>query len=759
MNVLRHLVLLLVAIGLGNEAAHAGEAEDALWRRLAEKDDAGHEAALERWKALTPTERLAHVRAGIRSKDPVVARLASEIADPLALDLSEIRLVMRHCAVNPGWVADPERRLFGDEKANGTAFGTPDMVAIATTAATTPGLELLDEADEFHRALDPSLVPDLAPLLETKNAQVGKRIHGWIRLLADNSLEDSLRPAFARAFLYWRARLAAEKAKEPIPALASIGVQADGPGVPPAVEALVRATLEDGDDARLWGSKPWLDLWVFSLRPEAKDLPLLQNLERNTAEDGLWAWTVRSLAALDPDGSATGWRALAEKGGTSAPAFAAELARRGSPERLRGLLDAEDDAPKLAAVLQWDADPAGAIQRWIRMAATEGVRPSELVDLRPAARARYEWEWGIRIRDEDVAALGKALLEGGTAKRGTAWFFGSVAPEAVTPEIAAVMAQRLAALPEDRYADEHPDAEDLEATLACLEVRAPAVLGQILAGWVAGKTSDGRREALRHLARIGDTRFVESMLASWEEWDLDAHVLGRVKDPRVTAFLKQRAMSEDDDVAANACTALAVSLGLPDEVRWSLRPATRENESFATEPYATARARLLAGDAEGALWAMVGNDVGMLGSLRSEKTLERLRQVRAERLLGDDPAYWRATAELAAAGDGPARTEWQTLLREGRVRMLDDLDVAAVRVLRADPASAVDWIPLLNANCCLGFHAWSSLQEVFPTCPVEKIGPVMTPNRMAFERWYARHRGTFVWSRILDGYVPGPRSR
>lgn len=76
----------------------------------------------------------------------------------------------------------------------------------------------------------------------------------------------------------------------------------------------------------------------------------------------------------------------------------------------------------------------------------------------------------------------------------------------------------------------------------------------------------------------------------------------------------------------------------------------------------------------------------------------------------------------------------------------------------ADPDSAVDWTPLLNANCCLGFHAWSRLPTAFPTCPVEKIGPVMTGDRVAFERWYAKHRSTFAWNRILDGYLPGPFS-
>lgn len=59
----------------------------------------------------------------------------------------------------------------------------------------------------------------------------------------------------------------------------------------------------------------------------------------------------------------------------------------------------------------------------------------------------------------------------------------------------------------------------------------------------------------------------------------------------------------------------------------------------------------------------------------------------------------------------------------------------------------------------LRFHAWATLQTAFPPCPVEPIGPLKTQNRVAFERWYATHQGTFVGSRIVDGWVPGSRAR
>ncbi len=754
---------LLVSLLAGRGAAAGPESDDALWRRLANPEHPTHAAAVAEWGALAPAAALARVRAGIRSADPSVARLAAEVADPFALDLEEIRRVMGICAADPAWVADPMHVLFGDVSSNGLAFGLPDMVGIVRTAATTPGFAFAVDSpfDEYHRAMDASQAGDLVALLETENDDVAKQLVRELWHLADNTTRDDLRPLFARAFLYGRARAEAKVAGRPRPTLASITASTEGPGVPEAVKALVEASIADAkaEGAATWAN-PWLVRWLHDLRPAAADAEFLRaTVGARAAHPAVSAWAFRGLAVLDPEGKTTAWRAIAENADAgAAEAAAAELARLGSPTRLRALEDGRGEGADEARIRAWEVDAADARARWI--AAAGSAEHVARVDLRPAARVRYELELGVRIRDEDVAALGQALVEGGTAKRGAAWFFGNVLPDALTPEFAEIVAKRLAAISEDRYADEDPDAEDLEATLACLEVRAPKVLRDLLAGWVGRYAKDGKVDALRFLARLGDTGFVEPMLATWADWQADQHVLGRVHDPRVVAFLKAKARDPDGDFAVDACAALAVSLGLPDDMRWSLFPSVREGESLTTEPYETVRQRLLADDPEGALLALArGRYVGFLGSLKSERTLATLRRARDERLLDGEPVYWRATAELSIASDAAARAEWRAFVRDGRVRMLDGLGDPARRVLVADPESAADWITLLNANCCLGFHAWSTLQGAFPTCPVEKIGPVMIPNRVAFERWHGKHRGAFVWSAILDGWVPGPSPR
>jgi hypothetical protein len=763
----RLLVLLGLAL-LGPSAAH-GDADDALWRRLGQPDDAGHEEALARWDAATPQERLALVRAGLGSSDLAVARRAAAAADPEALDSGEIGRVMALCATDPAWVAKRHRRLFGETDSEGHAFGMPDIPAILGTAATTPGFawEIVegtsaaghsfehDPADDFHRALDVTHAAGMLALLETPNGPVAERIAGWLDLLASNTTRKDTRPLFAHARLYMDARARATAEGKPTPTLGEVDVPADGPGVPAAVRTLVLRAL---DVARTSGRPtydPWLLRWLFDLAPVAVDLAFLREVvEQGGPNDDLAAWAIRGLAALDPEGTATGWRALAERRGAVAVEAAAEMARRGQPERLRALCEADDADAERAAILEWRADPDHARERWIERAASG--RPSENVDLTPAAVARYTLELGVEIPRERLEALGAALVAGGDARSGAAWFFGHVVPEALTPDVAAVIVKRLEGLSSDRYADENPDAEGLEITLAALEVRAPKVLHALLARWAAGDDAEQRLDALRFLARLGATTHVEAMLATWGEWDFEGPLLGRVHDPRVIAFLRERAMDADVDVAAQACEALAVGLGLPDGLAQDLRPDTRDGETYATEPYAAARERLLAGDAEGVALALTREGhVDGLGSVRGERARERLLRAREARLVGDVGVHWGAVAELAVAGDPEARAAWSRFVRDGRVEMLD-ADLSAERVLGADPQSAEDWITHLDSNCCLGFHAWSKLLAAFPTAPLEKIGPVMTQNRVAFEPWWRRHRGSLVWSRLLDGWVPGP---
>ncbi len=136
-----------------------------------------------------------------------------------------------------------------------------------------------------------------------------------------------------------------------------------------------------------------------------------------------------------------------------------------------------------------------------------------------------------------------------------------------------------------------------------------------------------------------------------------------------------------------------------------------------------------------------------------------LRRARKERFFGGHPAYWTATKALAAAGDADARREWLAFLRDGRVRINDGEDLTVPRSLATDPEVLGTFIALLDTNCCLGWQAYAALSEAFPTAPLGHIGPNLARNRVAAEPWFARHRGRFVWSRLLDAWLPGPGHR
>jgi hypothetical protein len=63
----------------------------------------------------------------------------------------------------------------------------------------------------------------------------------------------------------------------------------------------------------------------------------------------------------------------------------------------------------------------------------------------------------------------------------------------------------------------------------------------------------------------------------------------------------------------------------------------------------------------------------------------------------------------------------------------------------------------LDANCCHAWHAHTVLSATYPTMPVTAVAGDVGRGRLGAARWFATHRGTFVRSRILDGWVPAPR--
>jgi hypothetical protein len=96
------------------------------------------------------------------------------------------------------------------------------------------------------------------------------------------------------------------------------------------------------------------------------------------------------------------------------------------------------------------------------------------------------------------------------------------------------------------------------------------------------------------------------------------------------------------------------------------------------------------------------------------------------------------------------------LVADLRTPVLDEIAERRFLTLGGDPRWVDFWVARLDSNCCLSFHAEEALRAVFPTLPAESGAEHLTPQRRLAERWFARHRGRFVWSRLLDGWVPGP---
>ena len=77
--------------------------------------------------------------------------------------------------------------------------------------------------------------------------------------------------------------------------------------------------------------------------------------------------------------------------------------------------------------------------------------------------------------------------------------------------------------------------------------------------------------------------------------------------------------------------------------------------------------------------------------------------------------------------------------------------------LNGDPEFVDAWIARLDANCCTSWHAQAVLKATYPTFPFSHVPGGAGRTRRGAEAWFARHKGAFVWSPILAGWIPGPR--
>lgn len=756
--------MLLTAFS-ATAVAWGGDPERPLLLRLADEKDPGHATARHEWDALAPSARLARLRDGLASPDPAVARVAALAADPDALSNDEIRRQMETIFRQPDVDVMWRWNTYEWSKASPipASLGTVDIVHLWRALASLDQLEPGDDLGQIHRAMLPEHVEALVPLLETAGTSVFEALFGSLELVADHVGDDAHRGVLAKALLYGLARLRAERDGKPRPKLDSVEARIDGPGLPPAFVAIARSSwgLEEsgldvapGKAAGLNTAAPlqWLHEWAKTLAPEAKDIPFLVEVLRSPrSPKTARAWCVRKLGAFDTVDAANAIAEAALAEDEAAAFAAAALVKKGKPERWRQLIQKDQETARL---LEWEMDPEKARTRWL-----DALISGEAHEIPPGlggerARAEAAQSWGVVVRDEDMRWIADRLVEPEVPPRNLVDFFTEVAPDFATSAAAARMA---VALRDPPYNSEgwHATNWTIEPC-AVIERQDPKVLLGLLTHWAETQKGDGHHLALMLLARLGDAGHVPAMLESWPEWDLDQPTLGRVHDPRVEAFLAGKVASADEDVALAALHALAIFRGVPELRHYEMWPSLPDAKAQVEErakALAEVKRMVLSGDVIGATIAH-GVTTEDLGFVKDPRALDRLRRLRRDRLDEGYPLYWSATAGLAIAGDEDATREYGGFLRDGRTWMLDSQQDETILFTRAHPEWIDFWVDRLESNCCTAFQAYVVLNNIYPTMPIDHVVSDGGLMKSIARKWLEKHRGSFVWSRILDAWVP-----
>ena len=405
---------------------------------------------------------------------------------------------------------------------------------------------------------------------------------------------------------------------------------------------------------------------------------------------------------------------------------------------------------------RWLADPAAARERASK-ALARGDVPTEISE---DERWFMAYDVGIEVGPDDLAWISRGLRSPVMRVPSEAWCLLELFPGPLDANEAARLATRWT----PRVAEVEVFDDTIRAALARLHPLAPdAVVGLARRWAVESKDERVGTAVLGLLARLGDATLAGAMI----EGDrllrtADARFLGRIRDPAVEAHLQERAASPDAELETAAIEALAILYGAPEPLAAYLGPNARGQDPKA-DAWDEAKALVLAKDPIGAVLARtatgptMGSGLGQLpftagfGLTQDPRVVERLKAWRDERVSG---LYWIATACLALGGDAAARAEWRAFLGEARTYLLDDVQEGVLFTLDGDAAFVDDWVSRLDANCCVSWHAHSVLKATFPTLPFEHAPGDAGRARRACERWFARHRGAFVRSPILDGRVP-----
>lgn len=758
------------------------------------QDDSSRGEAVTAWKASPAAVQVATIRAALRSDDPNLAFAAAAIASPWTLDLEELRLAGRALALHPlvrWWGPRTPLTELGE---GSLLLGAADLPALwrAIAAADPKGGEFGYQAP--HRMLLPADVPGLVPLLETAKPTAFRGLLWDLSNEAENEAGDERRDDYVRAFRYGLARLRAEAKKKPIPKFADVKPPVKKAGLPAEFVELLRATcgpLGQGFDLGKLPEAPpkagetsvtyppsaegparWIHRWALRLAPAADDADFLRDLVMlpRVLPQTRW-WAARRIAELSAGRGGLAGRAsgrtlhdvLAQQDDASLFA-AAELASRGDRDAWDRLSpgDATPAGKKRAdvfAMAQWLADPASAREvAWRTLA--DGREPKVIDE---DERWFLAYDVGIEVKADDLAWIRGRIRSKGAPVRAEAWFDSHVDADALD----ATEAERLLARWSARVAEIEVFEDVLREALARLEPYAhDAVVAFARRLATESKDAETRTAALGLLARLGDAALVDAMLAGDKVLKgFEGRYLGRLRDPAVEAYLRERANSPDAELETAAVEALAIAYGAPEPLASYLGPLSRGQDP-AADAWDAAKALVLAKDPIGAVLARTATGptmstglgalayTGGFGLTADPRVAERLKAWRDERASG---LYWVSTACLALGGDEAARAEWRAFLGDARTYLLDDVQDGLLFTMNGDPAWVDEWVSRLDANCCFSWHAHSVLKATFPTLPFEHNPGDAGRARRADERWFAAHRGTFVRSPVLDGWVPGPK--
>ncbi len=781
---LRLAVLFVLACGTRAGA----EDEVRLIEGLLVPDAEVQEGAQEAWENVGEEFQATAVRAGLRSERADVGLAAAVVAVPSWLDGEDLALASK------ALLRDPLARFLPPEALEGVAddshlFGSGDLPAIWRAIGEREPAEGHIPFAALHRCLRHAEVAALVPLLATAKPGAFRALLWDLMNQAQGEADDERHDVYVKAFRYALFRLAAEAEGKPAPAFEALPALPARAGLPSEFLELAQATSgppgegldgadypqdprnpkEDSGYRRRFGPSFWMARWARRLVPAEDDVErLLELTQLPHAPDPVRLWAARHVARLDGRAAARAYTQIVggagAAGDVAALGAAAEAAARGRPEDWKELSGAVkgkafEEQQGNVGLLRWIAEPERAPEAaWAEL--VKGDLPGEL---EPWDRGYNAYDLGIEIPREAVETLATRLRKGGAPPATELAFFARVMPEAMTVADAERIVERWQAAPAPPYVND----TKLLGDLAALEVRAPEGLRALLRRWASEHADpEVRSDVLGLLARLGDAESLEAMLAAWPMWNSNETMaaLGRVADERVERFLRKRTADADPEIESAALEALAVRHGCPEPLARFLGPYSRDDDDPKAHHWAEAKALVLAGDPIGAVLArtVAGPEVGA-GALewtsgfaltQDPRVAERMRAWRAARGSG---LTWPATAVLAVQGDPAARAEWGAFLRSARTFMLDHLQDSVLFTFNGDPAWVREWIDMLAENCCLSWHAGEVLEPLFPTAPWQQAAGDGGRACAMARAWIALHGPHLVKSRLLDGWVPGPR--